>query len=348
MATESKATDPSNNVYTFDSTQIVKSTSAGYKKNTGFGETVKDFRSGSFGDGKIVSTNYSTFNRENKNQDQEGYGTSKTSFKGNYKPSGPYAGRVLNPNIAISNDQFEIGKNGEDIIDFNFRILNPAGADNSQHRLIDFRAYLESWSDGVKASYSDVKYMGRAENFYKYNGFSRDASVSFLVPALSRGDMIANYRKVNMMMWSVAPNYSDIGLMRGNITEVTMGSYFRSMPSIIRSVDVVEIEGMGWDINRNQEGKVIDIPSGYKDNIGFKDPKDFAPETAENFYTGQLPKGLKITVQFTPLHQFTPEYGQAFIGQNQTYAGPLWNNSGNIARSVFFDNKELNYFQAKP
>jgi hypothetical protein len=149
-------------------------------------------------------------------------------------------------------------------------------------------------------------------------------------------------------MWACAPNYSSIGLMRGNITEVTMGSYFRSMPSIIKSVDVVEVDGMGWDINRNQEGKVIDIPDTYKDNKGYKVKEDFASPTADDFYVGQLPKGLKITVQFTPLHQFTPEYGQAFIGQNQAYAGPLWNKESTIERSVFFTSEERNYFQASP
>ena len=356
---ESKTTDLSNNVYTFNQSQIAKSTSAGQDQNTGFATNVKDFRSGSFGSGKIVSTNYQAFNRENKDGiGLEGYGTSKTSFKGNYIPNGPNQGRVLNPNVVISNDQFEVGKNGEDIIDFNFRILNPA--DTSNNRLIDFRAYLESWSDGVKSDYTSVKYMGRAESFYKYNGFSRDASVEFLVPALSRGDMIANYRKVNMMMWAVAPNYSDIGLMRGNVVEVTMGNYFRSMPSIIKSVDVVEVEGMGWDINRTTEGKNIDIPkpyaSGNNKKGGNVDPKDLATE-AGSFYVGQLPKGLKITVQFTPLHQFTPEYGQAFIGQNSIYAGPKFDNSTSIEDatgaaknklSVFFDANERNYFGASP
>lgn len=341
-----KNVDESNDVHTFSSTQLLDAESAGKLKDTNFGTNVIDFRStidASLGGGKIVSTNYAAFNRESKAKDSEGYGTSKTTYFGNYTAD---RGRVLNPNIAISNDQFEIGKNGEDIIDFNFRILNPA--DTSNNRLIDFRAYLESWSDGVKSDFTPVKYMGRAESFYKYNGFSRDANVEFLVPALSRGDMISNYRKVNMMMWACSPNYSSIGLMRGNIVEVTIGSYFRSMPSIIKSVDVVEVEGMGWDINRNQEGKVIDFPDTYKDNKGYKVKEDFAAPTGDDFYVGQLPKGLKVTVQFTPLHQFTPEYGQAFIGQNQAYAGPLWNRDSKIERSVFFTPEERNYFQASP
>jgi hypothetical protein len=132
------------------------------------------------------------------------------------------------------------------------------------------------------------------------------------------------------------------------------------MPSIIRSVDVVEIEGMGWDINRTTDGKNIKIPDAYDGSDNKKggniDPKDQVNERG-SFYVGQLPKGLKITVQFTPLHQFTPEYGQAFIGQNSIYAGPLWNNNTSIkdstgARqtnlSVFFNDDERNYFGASP
>jgi hypothetical protein len=274
---------------------------------------IKDFRLDTEAgkNNQIPTSNYPQFNRENQidvnGNGNQGYGTSVTTYKGNVKNGQ----RVINPNIWISQDQNEKGVNGEDIIDFNFRILSP---DNGDRRLIDFREYLESWSDGVKADWNSVKYMGRAEEFYKYGGFSRDASISFLVPALSRGDMIANYRKVNALMWSVAPSYSPkegtvSGLMRGSITEVTMGSYFRSMPSIIRSVEIAEIEGIGWDINRKIDGTNISVANA--DN--------------ENPFVGQLPKGLKITVSFTPLHNFVPQYGEAFIGQSSIYSPPKYN-----------------------
>ena len=76
------------------------------------------------------------------------------------------------------------------------------------------------------------------------------------------------------------------------------------MPSIIKGVQFSEIENMGWDINRDFFGNIIQ-PIDSSDNI---DPS----------FTGQLPKGIKVTVNFTPLHNFVPQYGEPFIGD---YAG---------------------------
>ena len=284
--------DTNNNIYLFDYSQSFSQESKFTYKSTAL-VGIKDFRqtiNNNEGENVIPSTDYSIFNRETK------YQTSVTTYQGNYK-NGNY---ILDPNESISPDQTEKGDEGEDIIDFNFNIQNPSG----QNRLVDFRAYLETWNDGVKAEWSPIKYMGRAENFYKYNGFSRDTSVTFLVPALSRADMLVNYRKLNALIWSVSPDYSPkestvAGLMRGSITEFTMGNYFKRMPCIIKSIDFSEIEGMGWDINRDLKGEIIPISSGS--------------------YVGQLPKGIKVTVNLTPIHNFVPRYGEAFIGQNSKY-----------------------------
>jgi len=278
----------SNDEFTLNGAQIAKKTSLGKDKNTNFGSTgITDFRSGSFLNDKkeplTLSTDYIIFNRDTT------YGASKTSFKGNWldELKGTVLNqRILDPNTSISSDEVT----DEDIITFNFTIASPSDSSN-----ITFRAYLETWSDGFKGEWSPIKYMGRAENFYKYNGFSRDSSITFLVPTLSRTDLSTNYANLNSLINSVTPSYSSNsggvtpGLMRGSITYVTMGDYFSLLPSIVRSVDFSEIEGMGWDIDRDIEGA----------------------RTGANL---QLPKGIKVTVNFTPVHNFTPQFGETFIG----------------------------------
>jgi hypothetical protein len=276
-------TNETKNLFTLDTAEIANKTSLGKEQNTSFGSSgITDFRSGSFvnqkGEPLIVSTDYTTFNRDTT------YSTSKTSFKGNVDLT--TGKRVLNPNIGISSEADVT----EDMIKFGFTISSP-----SETTSINFRAYLESWSDGFKGEWSAIKYMGRAENLYKYNGFARDSSVSFLVPTLSRLDLSTNYSKLNELINSVLPSYSSgksgttSGLMRGSITYVTMGDYFKAMPSIVKSVDYQEIEGMGWDIDRMQDGT----------------------RTGESL---QLPKGIKVTMNFTPVHNFTPQFGETFIG----------------------------------
>lgn len=281
--------DKDNNEFTSDGIDLLLNKSLGKKKNTGFGgsgiQNFEDYISRQdkpvFEDEKI--TDYSKFNRDTT------YQSSQTSYKGNFIPG---YGRVLSPNFPVSVESEE-PKINSDIIDFNFSLHVPGTTDN---RLIDFTAYIEDWSDGVKAEWNPIKYMGRAESFYKYGGFSRDASVTFLVPALSRRNLIANYKKLNALAWSVSPSYSDIGLMRGVITYFTMGDYFRKMPTIIKNVEFSQISDMGWDINRSTSGVVF--------------------KRAEQLYTGQLPKGIKVTVGFTPLHHFTPQVGSEYIGYN--------------------------------
>ena len=299
--------DSNNNIYLFNSSQSFSQESKATYKSTAL-NNIQDFRkiiNDYEGKNVLSSTDYTVFNREKT------YDSSKTTYRGNYSiTSGSY---ILDPNEAISPDQTEVGERGEDIVDFNFTIINNTGLRSDSdpeyiNRLIDFKAYIETWGDGVNGDWSPIKYMGRAEQFYKYNGFSREANVTFLIPALSRADMVANYRKLNALIWATAPSYSSTkegavaGLMRGSITYVTMGDYFRRMPSIIKSLSFSEIEGMGWDINRDQNGETI-------------------PQTS-SLYVGQLPKGIRVQINFTPLHDFVPQYGEAFIGQNDKYIPP--------------------------
>ena len=267
----------SNNEVTLNGTQISNKESLGKTKNT---STLQDFRNG-LPQNSTPSTPYKDFNREKT------YQASKTTYKGNWSVSTNE--RVLDPNVPISGDQ-ETPKRFSDIIDFNFTLEYP----NQKTRLIDFTAYLEDWGDSFKADYNSIKYMGRAESFYKYNGFSREGSVSFLVPTLSRRDLISNYKKLNALAWSVSPSYSDIGLMRGVITNFTMGDYFRKMPILIKGVDYSQINDMGWEINRDADGDVW--------------------ARTDNYYTGQLPKGIKVSLQFTIIHNYVPKVGVEFIG----------------------------------
>ena len=323
-------TDFNNSSYTFGRNQLLERKSLGVDKFTSYASvTIKadgtgeklpgitDFRqeieestfTGNNQD--LAFTDYSLFNREKT------YLDSATTYKGNWKDGK----RILDPNEWISPEQQEVGVTGEDIVDFNFTIISndikdpysdvpfPGGRGNL---LIDFRAYIEDWSDSVKADWTPIKYMGRAENFYKYNGWSRDASVSFIVPALSRGDMILNYNKLNALAWTVAPSYSPgsdtiPGVMRGSIVKFTMGNYFRGMPCVIKDVSFSEVKDMGWDINRYNDNRFGTPGEIIK-------PSDEGTGELNDLFTGQLPKGIKVQVNFTPIHNFVPQFGEPFIG----------------------------------
>lgn len=283
--------------------------------------TVLDFRE-SIPD--IPSTDYTEFNRENGGEGY-GYNTSKTYFKSNSRNG---TTRILNPNLAISPDQGEIGVKGEDIIDFNFTLVNNNGGTNT---LIDFRAYIEDFSDSFNGEWDTYKYNGRAENFYKYKGFTREFSVTFIVPNLSRADMISSYQKLNALSWTTMPDYSTAGLMRGNLCYFTMGDYLRRSLVVVKSLSYAPIMEMGFDIDRDIDGRK------------FKNGGD-------SLYVGQLPKGIKIQCSLVPLTNevssrvfYTPQRGEAFIG-NRTHAIV---DRPNIADQYKVGGKQPEDFQSK-
>ena len=145
--------------------------------------------------------------------------------------------------------------------------------------------------------------MGRAEHFYRYKGFTREMSVSFVVPVLSRADMITTYQKLNALSWLTMPDYSEAGIMRGNLAYFTMGDYLRNSIIVVKSLSYTPIMEMGFDINRKEDGtKLI---------------------TTDPEYVGQLPKGMKVQCNIIPLtHEtstgtfYTPQKGEAFIGNS--------------------------------
>ena len=217
--------------------------------------------------------------------------------------------KVLNPNLSISSDQVIPADDG-DIINFYFELIN--NDDVTKNTKIPLRAYIEDFGDSFTGEWDAFKYMGRAENFYRYKGFTRDFNINFIVPTLSRTDLITNYQKLNALTWLTMPDYSNVGYIRGNLAYFTMGDYFNRAVIVMKSISFTPIMEMGFDINRDGEYNII------------------KPE--DDLYTGQLPKGIKVSCTMTPLTQnqntgvsennkelfYTPQRGEAFIG-NRTH-----------------------------
>ena len=282
-----------NNVYVFNYAQLLDpgtvqasgslTSMVAVSHKNGASNTLTDFRgkinSTSLGSG-IPSTSYKVFNREIT------YDTSITTYQGNFKNGA----RVLNPNIAISPDQTEKGTLGEDIIDFNVTSISNGGS----NVLLDFKAYIEDFSDTFNGEWEAFKYVGRGENFWKYKGYSREFNINFNVVALSRADMLYNFRKLNYLGSLLTPDYSSVGFMRGNLVKMTLGNYFNGVPGIIKTITYTPVFEAGWDINRNVDGTNILKNS--------------------SLYTGQLPKLIKVNLSFTPVHKYVPKLGESYIG----------------------------------
>jgi hypothetical protein len=172
-----------------------------------------------------------------------------------------------------------------DLVKFRIAIIDVE--DPSQKYFIHFRSFIDKFSEGYKAKWKGQNYMGRAEEFYKYEGFSRDVSIDFTIVAQSKEELIPMYKKLNFLASSLAPKYTRPGYMAGNIAQLTVGGYLFEQPGIIESISYDIPEESSWEI-----GIPLQTPDGTK----FEDSS-----------VKELPHMIKVSISFTPIHKFRPE-----------------------------------------
>ena len=187
---------------------------------------------------------------------------------------------VINAGNNIKNDfvKFRIG-----ILDNNSN--NPSG----QKTYIHFRAFIDSFGDNYQAQWSEEKFMGRAESFYRYGGFSRSITMGWTLAAQSVDELIPMYQKLNYLASTLAPDYSSNGYMQGNIAYLTFGGYCYEQPGIITGLNLSYPKESPFEID-------IDSKTGANDG-GVK--------------TKELPMIMNVTgFEFKPIHNFVPRIQQ--------------------------------------
>ena len=163
---------------------------------------------------------------------------------------------------------------GNDIIKFRITIVNPTSPSDSSNTL-NFRAYIDDFSDSYGADWGSQTYMGRGEKFYKYNSFTRDISLGFTIVADNESNLDIMYSQLNALAASIAPTYTDAGYMAGNLHRLTVGDYLYEQWGIMGGFTYEVIQDSPWEIT---EGK-------------------------------QVPMYIKVSgIKFTPIHNFRPEY----------------------------------------
>jgi hypothetical protein len=173
-----------------------------------------------------------------------------------------------------------------------FRIAAIDNNDPSFKTFIHFRAFIDSFSDSYNASWGDVRYLGRGEKFYNYNGFDRTISLSFTVAAQSKEELIPMYKKLNYLASQLTPDYSPFGYMRGPLVQLTMGGYLYEQVGFISAL-------------------TYDIPNDTTWEIGINDAG------GDDSTVKELPHRINVSsFQFTPIHNFIPsKQGLGFNGK---------------------------------
>jgi hypothetical protein len=172
-----------------------------------------------------------------------------------------------------------------DFVHFRIGIIDPLNPNSTKY--MNFRSLISGFSDNYNAQWKSIKYSGRGENFYKYQGFERDINFNFTVAAMSQGEMYGIYDKLNYLASSIAPKYTGAGIMTGNMAMLTIGGYCYEQPGIIGGFTFSIPDEASWELN---------IGSGAQ-NV-----KD------------ELPMMIEVSgFKFTPTYNFVPEVGKKFI-----------------------------------
>jgi hypothetical protein len=192
-----------------------------------------------------------------------------------------------------------------DIIKFAFETIDNDSPEKTTK--IHFRAFITNFSDNIGAEWNGTKYMGRGENFYTYQGFTRDVSFNLKVAAQSKQEMLVLYQKLNYLASSLLPDYNGDGFMRGNLHKLTVGEWFYRTPGILKSMNVSIDDNYPWEIkftepeNENNPQTGVDYGGDYFPNANkYNGSSDFQ-ESNSDADQMELPQIIDIQFTFTPI-----------------------------------------------
>ena len=178
-----------------------------------------------------------------------------------------------------------------DFVKFRFAVINP---DNPKKKtFVHFPAFFDgAITDNMGASWGSFKYLGRGEEFFNYEGFTRDVGFSFQVVAQSKPELSIMYQKLNYLQSTLAPNFSENGFMRGNIHQLTIGGYFFEQPGVITSLNYTMPTESPWEIGIPSSNQSISDVGGNT----YRDPS-----------VKELTHIINVSVQFKPIQRFLPQ-----------------------------------------
>jgi hypothetical protein len=222
-----------------------------------------------------------------------------------------YALDKINALPLYQSDSVTLNNIKNDLVKFRIGVLNNKNPNLKTY--IHFRAHIDSMSDNFSADWQSQKYMGRGENFYKYQGFDRSLSLSWTVAAQSKQELIPMYQKLNYLASITAPSYSSEGYMGGNLISLTIGGYLHEQIGIIKGLTLDAPTESPWEISI-PDNNTIQVVPGSEDN---PDREIFTDPSVK-----ELPMIIKVTgFNFIPIHNFVPKVQDNDFAGGKTLEG---------------------------
>ena len=192
--------------------------------------------------------------------------------------------------LPIYQDKSPSSPTKNDLIKFRIAAINNANPGLKQY--MHFRAFLDKFDDSYQGNWSPVSYMGRGEDFHRYNKFTRSLSLGYTIVAQSKPEIMEQYKKLNFLVSNTAPDYTNFGYMAGSLMQLTVGGWCFELPGFITNINVSIPQESPWEI----AVPIVDSKAGAAKDITFSDSS-----------VKEMPHMVKVDMSYTPIHRFRPQ-----------------------------------------
>ena len=109
--------------------------------------------------------------------------------------------------------------------------------------------------------------MGRGEEFYRYEKFTRNIGLSVTAIADNKENLQTMYAQLNTLASSLAPSYTSQGYMSGNLHRLTVGNYIKKQYGLLTGLSFQIPEDSPWEIESDKQLSHYIEVSGFKFNV---------------------------------------------------------------------------------
>ncbi len=161
-----------------------------------------------------------------------------------------------------------------DFVDFRFQTRQYSSTGTAEPRTIVFRASLNNINENVQPNYSEIKYLGRPEKFYLYDGVDRDINIDFTIYPKTAQEFPFLAEKLNYLVGLAYPQYNKSGIMVAPYVDLTLGDMFRRQPGYISNLAINVQDNTTWETEWFQFPKHITATLTFR-YIGRYEPHQF-------------------------------------------------------------------------
>jgi hypothetical protein len=218
----------------------------------------------------------------------------------------PYGQGINDENVtAVYSEWTEWRPYDDDLIAFFF-------FDVVNEKFIPFRATVKGISEGNTAFWDELRFIGRSDQLYSYNGFSRTLSFTFNVVINSVRELLPSWKKINYLASAVKPSNYTTGQ---NVNQkfnrfivppmfmLTIGDLYKYQPMVITSINVNIPDDASWETLNEVNAK-----QGWSYLNGLIT----APSIGKNY--GQLPREAEIAITCNLLEKERAIVGGSHFG----------------------------------